>query len=151
MIAGNLYRAWMIPKMGYYSRHPEKYSERFRYEYDRYAINLMKKTGRITTEGFGMENLPKDGGYVMFSNHQGKYDALGIMHTHDTPCSVVMDDARSHGPLVKQFIDLVEGKRLKLDNKLYRQTPLKAEHDIKVVTPGYIRKILIRMLCVIPL
>ena len=38
------------------------------------------------------------------------------IHTHDTPCSVVMDDARSHGPLVKQFIDLVEGKRLKLDN-----------------------------------
>lgn len=56
----------MIPKMGYYSRHPEKYSEQFRYEYDRYAINLMKKTGRITTEGFGMENLPKEGGYVMF-------------------------------------------------------------------------------------
>lgn len=27
-----------------------------------------------------------------------------------------MDDARSHGPLVKQFIDLVEGKRLKIDN-----------------------------------
>lgn len=98
MIAGNLYRAWMTPKMGYYSRHPEKYSEQFRYEYDRYAINLMKKTGRITTEGFGMENLPKEGGYVMFSNHQGKYDA------------------RSHGPLVKQFIDLVEGKRLKIDN-----------------------------------
>ena len=116
MIAGNLYRAWMIPKMGYYSRHPEKYSEQFRYEYDRYAINLTKKTGRITTEGFGMENLPKEGGYVMFSNHQGKYDALGIMHTHDKPCSVVMDDARSHGPLVKQFIDLVEGKRLKIDN-----------------------------------
>ena len=66
MIAGNLYRAWMIPKMGYYSRHPEKYSEQFRYEYDRYAITLMKKTGRITTEGFGMENLPKEGGYVMF-------------------------------------------------------------------------------------
>lgn len=55
MIAVNLYRAWMIPKMGYYSRHPEKYSEQFRYEYDRYAINLMKKTGRITTEGFGMK------------------------------------------------------------------------------------------------
>ena len=57
MIAGNLYRAWMIPKMGYYSRHPEKYSERFRYEYDRYAINLMKKTGRITTEGFGNNHI----------------------------------------------------------------------------------------------
>ena len=27
-----------------------------------------------------------------------------------------MDDARSHGLLVRQFIDLVQGKRLKLDD-----------------------------------
>lgn len=52
MIAGNLYRAWMIPKMGYYSRHPEKYSEQFRYEYDRYAINLMKKNRAYNYRGF---------------------------------------------------------------------------------------------------
>ena len=76
----------------------------------------MKKTGRIKTVAHGVENLPKEGGYVMFANHQGKYDALGIMNTHDKPCSVVMDDARSHGPLVKQFIDLVQGKRLKLND-----------------------------------
>lgn len=104
----------MIPTMGYYAKHPEKYSEEFRYKYDQHVINLMKKTGRIKTIAHGVENLPKDGGYVMFANHQGKYDALGIMHTHEKPCSVVMDDARSHGPLVKQFIDLVQGKRLKL-------------------------------------
>lgn len=50
----------------------------------------------------------------MFPNHQGKYDALGIMYGHPLPCSVVMDDARSHMPLVSQFIDLVKGKRIKL-------------------------------------
>ena len=48
----------------------------------------------------------------MFANHQGKYDALGIMLTHEEPCSVVMDEARSKMPLVKQFIDMVGGKRL---------------------------------------
>ena len=52
----------------------------------------------------------------MYSNHQGKYDALGIMLSHDKPCSIVMDEARSNFPLVKQFIDLVQGKRLKLDD-----------------------------------
>lgn len=114
VIAGNLYRAWMIPTMGYYAKHPEKYSEEFRYKYDQHVINLMKKTGRIKTIAHGVDNLPKDGGYVMFANHQGKYDALGIMHTHEKPCSVVMDDAKSHGALVRQFIDLVQGKRIKL-------------------------------------
>ena len=49
VIAGNLYRAWMIPTMGYYAKHPEKYSEEFRYKYDQHVINLMKKTGRIKT------------------------------------------------------------------------------------------------------
>ena len=112
VIAGNLHRAWMIPLMGYYSRHPEKYSERFRYEYNKHAIRLMNHTGRIYTQAYGAENLPKDGGYVMFANHQGKYDALGIMLTHEEPCSVVMDEARSKMPLVKQFIDMVGGKRL---------------------------------------
>ena len=116
VIFGNLHRIWMIPTMGYMARHPEKYSERCRYEYDRYAIHIMMRRGRIKTEVYGPENLPKEGGYMMFANHQGKYDALGIMHGHDKPCSIVMDDARSHMPLVKQFIDLVQGKRLKLND-----------------------------------
>lgn len=116
VILGNLHRVWMIPKMGYMARHPEKYSEELRYEYDRHAIRLMNNRGRIRTEAYGMEHLPEEGGYVMFANHQGKYDALGIMLSHDKPCSVVMDDARSYMPLVKQFIDLVEGKRMKLND-----------------------------------
>lgn len=116
VILGNLHRIWMIPTMGYYARHPEKYSEKFRYEYDRHCITIMKKRGRITTNAYGVGNLPKDGGYVMFANHQGKYDALGIMDSHNNPCSIVMDADRSYMPLVKQFIDLVQGKRIKLDD-----------------------------------
>lgn len=104
----------MIPTMGYYAKHDDKYSEEFRYQYTLKVIRQMMKTGRITTSAYGTENLPKEGGYVMFANHQGKYDALGIMHTHEKPCSVVMDDARSHGPLVREFIDLVQGERMKL-------------------------------------
>ncbi len=114
VIVGNIHRAWMIPTMGYYAKHDDKYSEEFRYQYTLKVIRQMMKTGRITTSAYGTENLPKEGGYVMFANHQGKYDALGIMHTHEKPCSVVMDDARSHGPLVREFIDLVQGERMKL-------------------------------------
>ncbi|MCD7825902.1 MAG: 1-acyl-sn-glycerol-3-phosphate acyltransferase [Clostridiaceae bacterium] len=116
VIAANIHRVWMIPKMGYLAKHPEKFSEEYRYEYDKHCIRLMNHRGRIFTTAYGQENLPKEGGYVMFANHQGKYDALGIMLTHDRPCAVVMNHSWSCVPLVRQFIEMVQGKWLKLND-----------------------------------
>ncbi len=112
VILRNLHHIYMIPQMEYVSRHPEKYSEEQMYALNRLCIKRMNKPGHITTQGYGMHNLPDDGGYIMCPNHQGKYDTLGIMLTHDNPCSVVMDIAKSNTPLVKQFINLVHGKRM---------------------------------------
>ncbi len=112
VILWNLPRAYMIPRMAYRARHGEKYSEEECYRYAQLAIRRMMRAGHISTQKYGTEHLPEEGGYMMFPNHQGKYDALGIMYAHEKPCSVVIDDARSHGILVKQFIDLIHGKRL---------------------------------------
>ncbi|MCD8037990.1 MAG: 1-acyl-sn-glycerol-3-phosphate acyltransferase [Lachnospiraceae bacterium] len=112
VIIKNLPRIYMIPLMEYVSRHPEKYSEEQMYALDRYCIRRVQKSGHITTESYGTGNLPQDGGYIMCPNHQGKYDALGIMHTHEKPCSVVIDIDKGSLPLVKQFINLVRGKRM---------------------------------------
>ena len=101
----------MIPKMHKEADHPEKYSEEERYELARHVIRLMKTTGGIKTKAYGLENLPSEGGYMMYPNHQGKYDALGIIYTHKKPCSIVMDRAKSNTILVREFIDLLQGKR----------------------------------------
>lgn len=120
VILMNLFRApYMIPKMRREADHPEKYSTEERYELARYAIRLMKLTGGIRTKAYGTENLPETGGYMMYPNHQGKYDALGIIHTHKQPCSLVMDKVKSRTILVNEFVDLLEGKRL--DRKDVRQ------------------------------
>ena len=116
----NLFRApYMNPKMRYQANHPEKYSERRRYSLLCHAIKLMKHTGHIHTKFYGEDNLPKEGGYIMYPNHQGKYDALGIMITHKNPCSFVMDKVKSNMILVNEIVDLVQGKRL--DRKDIRQ------------------------------
>ena len=113
----NLFRApYIIPKMRKWADHPEKYSEEERYKLVRHVIYLMKRSGKIKTVAYGEENLPKEGGYVMYPNHQGKYDALGIISTHKEPCSLVMDEAKSHTILVSEFVDLLQGKRLRKDN-----------------------------------
>jgi 1-acyl-sn-glycerol-3-phosphate acyltransferase len=102
----------MIPQMEYISRHPEKYSEEQMYRLDQLAIRRMTHSGNISTVSYGSYNLPNDSGYIMTPNHQGKYDALGIMLTHKAPCSVVIDIEKSNGILVKQFVNLVRGKRM---------------------------------------
>ena len=117
VIIMNVFRApYLIPKMRREAAHPERYSEKERYQLAKYVIRLMKVSGKVHTKAFGTENLPTEGGYIMYPNHQGKYDALGIIHTHKAPCSVVMDKAKSNTILVKEFIDLLEGKRLEKDN-----------------------------------
>ena len=77
----NLFRApYMIPKMRREADHPEKYSAEERYELARHCIRLMKVTGGIHTKAYGQENLPKEGGYMMYPNHQGIAVFIFIFH-----------------------------------------------------------------------
>lgn len=99
-------------KMQEMADHVEKYSEKIRYEYAQYVVGLMRKTGWIRTKGYGMDHLPKEGGYMMYPNHQGKYDVYGIITTHEKPCSFVMDIAKSYMPFVREALALLRGKRL---------------------------------------
>ena len=103
---------YYVPKMAYYAKHPEKYSETQCYRLAQTVMRHVKRKGRITTKSFGTETLPEEGGYIMYSNHQGRYDALGIISVHEKPCSVVMDAERSQIVLAKQFVDLLEGVRM---------------------------------------
>lgn len=92
------------------------FDEEKAYAYLRKVVLIMHRTGRIRTQIFGVENLPKEGGYIMYPNHQGRYDGYAVVHGHDRPCSVVMDKKRSYFPFVREVIDLVRGKRMELDN-----------------------------------
>lgn len=106
----------IVPTMRKMIKHKEKYPEKTRYAYAMRLIRYLKKSARITTEVYGTENLPEEGGYVMYPNHQGKYDALGIMYAHHNPCTFVMDKAKSYGFLVREMVDLLGAKRLALDD-----------------------------------
>lgn len=104
-----LYYLW---KVRYIEHHSWKYNEWDRYKIARRMIRIMKHNGFIRTKVYGADNLPADGGYVMYANHQGKYDSLGIIGAHKRPCTVMMDEKRSHLILADQFITLLKGARL---------------------------------------
>ena len=101
-----------VPKMAYYAKHTEKYSPEDRYALALTVIDKVRRTARVTTEYYGQENIPTESGYIMFANHQDKYDGLGIFAGHAKPCSVLMDKKRSNMFISKQFIDLLGGQRI---------------------------------------
>lgn len=103
---------YFVPKMAYYAKHPEKYSEEDCYRLAQDVMDRVRKTARTTTEYVGVEKLPEESGYMMFANHQSKYDGLGILLGHEKPCSVLMDKKRSNMFIAKQFVDMLRGKRL---------------------------------------
>ncbi len=101
-----------IFKMRFMLSHDGSYTEEQRYDFVRKRMIMVNKTGGITTEVYGLENLPKNGGYVMYPNHQGKYDTLAIISVHEKPCTFVMDEEKSHMSLVQEVVDVLGAKRL---------------------------------------
>lgn len=124
-----LYYLW---KVSYIERHGWKYSEAKRYRVARRMITIMKHNGFIHTDVYGADELPTEGGYVMYANHQGKYDSLGIISVHQKPCTVLMDEKRSHLFLADQFVTLLKGTRLdKSSMKAQLNTILNVISEVK--------------------
>lgn len=120
-----------IRKGAYIEKHSDQYTEEDRYTLARKVVSVLQRHGRIKTQAFGTEYLPKEGGYVMYANHQGKYDALGIIASHDKPCTVVIDKKRSELPIADQFVTLIQGTRLdKTDTKSQVQAILKVVSEV---------------------
>ena len=111
---------YYIVKARIWMRHPEKHSEEECYGMVQEMVDVMNRSSGYKTIAFGTENLPKEGGYMLYPNHQGKYDVPGIFATHEKPVSFVMDKERASIPLVYEFLLLVRGKSIYLNNP--RQT-----------------------------
>jgi len=97
-----------VPRMSFYARHPEKYSEKERYALAKRLVKIVIRTSRAKTIHKGTEHLPASGGYIMFANHQGRYDPMGILSGHERPCSFLLDKRRANQPLCREFAALLD-------------------------------------------
>ncbi len=82
-------------------RNTQKYGIEERYRWIRRWIHRINRSGRVEIACSGLVNLPKDGSYVMFPNHQGMYDVLAFLETHEKPFSVIMKIENEHVPLLR--------------------------------------------------
>lgn len=88
----------------------EKYDSATRYAYLHKLVPIVNRRGRVKIECQGIENLPKESGYIMFPNHQGLFDALAFIETHERPLVTVMKKEVKNIILLKQVIQLLQAE-----------------------------------------
>lgn len=88
----------------------EKYDAQTRYAFLHKIVPTVVRRGRIKIEVTGLENLPKENGYVMFPNHQGLFDGLAFIQTHERPLVTVMKKEVKNIYLIKQVITLLQAE-----------------------------------------
>lgn len=66
-------------------------------------------SGNITVHGYGFENLPEESGYIMFPNHQGLFDVVGLVSLHKRPFSVVIKKEAYDVFGLRQLIQTMDG------------------------------------------
>ena len=76
-----LFASVMIPISNYMIRHEDKFTDEQRYEWAMKMVRHMAKRAKTKTITYGRENLPSDGGYILFSN---KYSHLSLLSDGDS-------------------------------------------------------------------
>lgn len=83
-------------------------SDKISYEESYQVIKKITKkanhAGRVTIETYGLENIPKEDGFIFFPNHQGMFDVLVFLDSCPRPFSFVAKKEVSNVILVKQII-----------------------------------------------
>ena len=104
-----LYALITVPIANHVIDHKEKYSAARRFKLACRMINHMRRCSRTATRVYGVENIPKEKGIIFYSNHQGKYDPLGILLALKRPCGVLWEKKQANRLLSKQVCRLLEG------------------------------------------
>lgn len=80
----------------------EKAASEEAFAYIKKVTRAANKAGRVKIESFGLENIPKENGFVFFPNHQGLFDVLVFLESCPAPFAFVMKKEVENIILLKQ-------------------------------------------------
>ena len=87
-----------------YAKHPDRYSEQEMYDYISSILSHVISSGNVDLQVTGLENLPQEGGMLLYGNHQGMFDVVALAHTCPRPLGAVFKIELANVPLLKQII-----------------------------------------------
>ena len=97
---------WFVPgawfKLCRYAKNTEKYPEMTMWQHIQYIMKRAVTSGNVKFECYGVENVPKEDGFLMYGNHQGLFDIVAIGASCPKPLGAVLKKELKGIPFVEQ-------------------------------------------------
>lgn len=104
MVLNNI---WAVPglwfKLCHYAKHTDDYPEAEKYSHIQKILNRAVTGGNVNMTVTGLENIPEENGFMLYSNHQGMFDVLAIAATCNNPLGAVLKKELYDIPLLHQI------------------------------------------------
>ncbi len=121
MVIKNIFRVpGLWSKLQKYAKNPEKYTEEEKWAHIQHIMQLAVSAGNVDLQVTGVENIPGEGGFMMYANHQGMFDVVAIAATCDRPLACVLKKELENVPLIKQILAMT--KSFPMDREDVRQS-----------------------------
>ena len=121
MVLRNLIKVpGLYAKLCRYAKNPDAYPEQERWDHIRHILQLGVKSGNVDLIVTGTENIPTSGGFMMYGNHQGLFDAVALASSCPVPLGAVLKKELQGIPFIQQVIDCT--KSFPMDREDVRQS-----------------------------
>ena len=135
MLLKNLHR---IPgaygKLCHYAKNTDRYPEEEKWAHIRYVMELAVRAGNVELKVTGVENLPKEPGFMLYGNHQGLFDVMAIATTCPVPLGIAYKKELTNTPLLKEIFACT--KSFAMDREDVRQSLTVIQNIIAEVRKG---------------
>lgn len=90
-------------KLCRYAKSPENYPEIEKWRHIQYIMRLAAGSANVDLQVYGKENIPQEGGFMLYGNHQGMFDVVAIAASCDAPLAIVYKNELRKVPLLTEI------------------------------------------------
>lgn len=90
-------------KLCRYAKHPERYPEEETWSHIGKVLKMVAHSGNIDLQISGVENIPTEGGFMLYGNHQGMFDVVAIGSSCPRPLGAVYKIELDKTPVLKEI------------------------------------------------
>ena len=117
MILKNLFAVpGLWSKLCHYAKNTDKYPEAEKYAHIQKIMQCAVRGGNLDLKVTGQEKLPKEPGYLLVGNHQGLFDVVALVATHDAPLAGVYKIELEGKPFIQQIADCTKSFAMDRDD-----------------------------------
>lgn len=125
-------------KLCHYANNTDKYPEEEKYRHIQSILQMGIDKGNIDFRVYGTENIPEEGGFMLYGNHQGMFDLLAIVSTCHRPIGAVLRHELYSTPFINQIARCTHSFALERENPRQGVTVIQNVSDEVKKGRGYL-------------